>query len=386
MVLLMRGGLRLQSPGVWELRLEAGRDPVTGRRRQISRTVHGSKREAQQALNALVVETDQGHGTGTKATFEQLSVEWLALVANDLSPTTLYRYKNLLKNRILPAIGNRSVHAIRTNDLDRLYLGLVNEVGLAPATVRQAHAIIRRAFRQAVLWGWIAANPAVNATPPRQVRSELSPPNVAQVGELLKKAGEEDPELGRFLHIAAATGARRGEMCAIRWRNVDTKLRTLTIEHSITDLPGGPVEKDTKTHSNRRLALDPGTLAVLQEQRSVAIRLAVEASMEVTEDAYVFSREPDGLVPLVPGSITKRFQNLRDSLGYDNMRLHDLRHFTATRLIAAGVPVRTVSGRLGHASPSTTLTVYSHFVEASDQDAANVMGELLPKSRGKARK
>jgi integrase len=209
---------------------------------------------------------------------------------------------------------------------------------------------------------------------------------VAQVGELLKKAGEEDPELGRFLHIAAATGARRGEMCAIRWRNVDTKLRTLTIEHSITDLPGGPVEKDTKTHSNRRLALDPGTLAVLQEQRSVAIRLAVEASMEVTEDAYVFSREPDGLVPLVPGSITKRFQNLRDSLGYDNMRLHDLRHFTATRLIAAGVPVRTVSGRLGHASPSTTLTVYSHFVEASDQDAANVMGELLPKSRGKARK
>ena len=135
MVLLMRGGLRLQSPGVWELRLEAGRDPVTGRRRQISRTVHGSKREAQQVLNAMVAETDQGHGTGTKATFEQLSVQWLALVANDLSPTTLHRYKNLLKNRILPAIGNRPVHAIRTNDLDQLYLGLVNEVGLAPATV-----------------------------------------------------------------------------------------------------------------------------------------------------------------------------------------------------------------------------------------------------------
>ena len=376
----MRGGLRLQSPGVWELRLEAGRDPVTGRRRQISRTVHGSKHEAQKVLNAIVAETDQGHGTGTKATFEQLSVQWLALVVNDLSPTTLHRYKNLLKNRILPAIGNRPVHAIRTNDLDRLYLGLVNEVGLAPATVRQAHAIIRRAFRQAVLWGWIATNPAVNATPPRQVRSELSPPNVTQVGELLKKAGEVDPELGRFLHIAASTGARRGEMCAIRWRNVDTKLRTLTIERSITDLPGGPAEKDTKTHANRRLALDPGTLAVFEEQRSVVVMRALEASSELTEDAYVFSREPDGLVPLIPGNITKRFQALRDSLGYGNMRLHDFRHFTATRLIAAGVPVRTVSGRLGHANPSTTLSVYAHFVEASDQAAASVMGDILAES------
>jgi integrase len=382
----MRGGLRLQSPGVWELRLEAGRDPVTGRRRQISRTVHGSKHEAQRVLNALVAETDQGHGTGTKATFEELSHQWLSLVANDLSPTTLHRYRNLLKNRILPALGDRSVHDIRTNDLDRLYLGLINEVGLAPATVRQAHAIIRRAFRQAVLWGWIATNPAANATPPRQVRSEPSPPNVTQVGQLLERARQEDPELGRFLHIAASTGARRGEICAIRWRNVDPKLRTLTIEHSITDLPGGPAEKDTKTHANRRLALDPGTLAVFEEQRSSAIVRADEASLELTEDAYVFSSEPDGRFPLVPGSVTKRFQTLRSSLGFGDMRLHDLRHFTATRLIAAGVPVRTVSGRLGHANPSTTLSVYSHFVQASDQDAASVMGELLPKSRMKAPK
>jgi integrase len=209
---------------------------------------------------------------------------------------------------------------------------------------------------------------------------------VTQVGQLLERARQEDPELGRFLHIAASTGARRGEICAIRWRNVDPNLRTLTIEHSITDLPGGPAEKDTKTHANRRLALDPGTLAVFEEQRSSAIVRADEASLELTEDAYVFSSEPDGRFPLVPGSVTKRFQTLRASLGFGDMRLHDLRHFTATRLIAAGVPVRTVSGRLGHANPSTTLSVYSHFVQASDQDAASVMGELLPKSRMKAPK
>jgi hypothetical protein len=79
--------------------------------------------------------------------------------------------------------------------------------------------------------------------------------------------------------------------------------------------------------------------------------------------------------------VTKRFAQVRDELGYGDMRLHDLRHFAATRLMAAGVPVRTVSGRLGHANPSTTLSVYAHFVEASDQEAASVVGKLVSTSK-----
>ena len=135
----MKGGLRQKSPGIWEVRLEAGRDPVTGRRRQVSRSVHGSKRQAQAVLNTLLADANIDQGGRTTANFKQLSDQWLTLVNNDLSPTTVHRYKNLLKNRILPALGDRSVSSIRTNDLDRLYLGLVNEIGLAPATVRQVH-------------------------------------------------------------------------------------------------------------------------------------------------------------------------------------------------------------------------------------------------------
>jgi integrase len=380
----VKGGLREKAAGVWEVRVEAGRDPVTGRRRQVSRSVHGTKREAQRVLNALLADAENGQGGRTAANFKQLSDQWLTLVSNDLSPTTVHRYKNLLKNRILPALGDRSVHTIRTNDLDRLYLGLVNDVGLAPATVRQAHAIIRRAFRQAVLWGWIATNPAANATPPRIAKSTPSPPDVSQVGILLQRAAESDPELSRFLHLAATTGARRGEVCALRWKNFDAELVTLTIEHSIVDLPGGLVEKDTKTHMSRRMALDAGTAEALEEQRLNMIARAREAGAQVSSESFIFSNEPDGLIPWVPGSVTKRFQKLRDSLGYENMRLHDLRHFTATRLIAAGVPIRTVSGRLGHADPSTTLSVYAHFVEASDQDAAMVMGDLVAKKPSSA--
>lgn len=376
----MSGTLREKSPGHWEVRFDVERDPVSGRRRQISRSVRGNRRKAQAVLNSLVVEAQIGRFDGTTMTFEQLCVKWLGLVRKDLSPTTLRTYKTLLNNRILPTIGDRPVRTIRTVDLDRLYMHLTDQ-GLSSSTVRQVHAIIRRAFRQALLWEWVSVSPVVNATPPRLVKPDLSPPDVDQVVKLLGRATERDPELGHFLHIAATTGARRGEICAIRWKNLDTVMKTLTIERAIIEAPGGIFEKDTKTHSNRRIALDDDTLKVFAVQRELCSTRARQVGMEITKESFVFSREPDGAIAWTPSSVTKQFVAVKDSLGYEGMRLHDLRHFAATRLMAAGVPVRTVSGRLGHANPSITLSVYTHFVEASDQAAANVMGDLLSKSR-----
>ncbi len=143
--------------------------------------------------------------------------------------------------------------------------------------------------------------------------------------------------------------------------------------------PGRPTkqDKDTKTHAARRIALDPGTLAVLEQQRTYLEQLAQAAELELADTAFLFSPEPDGRQPWNPSTITHRFQTAREGIDLKTVRLHDFRHFAATRLIAAGVPVRTVSGRLGHANPSTTLTVYAHFLEASDQAAAEVMGSIV---------
>ena len=94
-------------------------------------------------------------------------------------------------------------------------------------------------------------------------------------------------------------------------------------------------------------------------------------------DAFVFSAAPDGSAPLHPDTVTSGFQRLCRRLGLNGVRLHDLRHLHATQLLAAGVPVRTVSGRLGHANAATTLNVYAHFLDASDRQAAEVIGGLL---------
>ena len=373
----MSGNLRSLRSGVWEARIEAGRDPATGKRRQVSRTIYGTKREAQKVLNEMAVEADRGGFTGTSATFGELCERWLELATADLSPVTVRNYRDLLKNHIIPALGNHSVASIQAIDLDRLYHALLTERGATTSTVRHVHSVIRRALRQAVLWDWIATNPAANATQPRLVKPDLTPPDVDQVAEILRVANESDPEFCHLLHLAATTGARRGELCALRWSDIDPERGSLSIERSIIEVAGGVLEKDTKTHSSRRIALDEGSLEVIEAQRQLAQERATTAGVGLDIHSFVFSREPGGAIPWRPDHVTKRFAIIRDSLNYRGVRLHDLRHFAATRLIAAGVPVRTVSGRLGHANPSTTLMVYSHFLEASDQEAAKIMGALV---------
>ncbi|HEV3188548.1 MAG TPA: site-specific integrase, partial [Acidimicrobiales bacterium] len=165
----------------------SGIDPVTNKYRQLSKTVHGNKTQARQALNRYVVDAQDGRYDSTSSTFGELVVKWLELKKDDLSPTTLRTYRNLLKKHILPALEKRPVNAIKTSDLDSLYQSLI-KVPLSPASVRQIHAIIRRAFRQAMMWGWVAANPATNATPPRLKKPKLSPPSADQVDEILRVA------------------------------------------------------------------------------------------------------------------------------------------------------------------------------------------------------
>lgn len=374
----MRGGVRERSPGVWEVRAEAGRDPVTGRRRQVSRTVRGTKRAAQKTLNALLAEIDHGNAVGSDASFADVAERWLSISGADLSPTTLRRYHQLLDLHILPAIGDRPAHKIRTSDLDDLYLGLATRKGLAPATVRQVHSVIRRAFRQAVRWGWVATNPAVNTTPPRVAKPTIEVPDVEKIVTLLQVTNEEYPDFGVFLHLAVTTGARRGELCALRWERIDFERQTLTISRSIAEVKGGLIEKDTKTHAVRCIALDQESLAVLAQHRERAEVRARAVGCRLTSGCYVFSCDPGASIPWTPSHASKTFQRLRRLAGLPSARLHDLRHFSATSLLTAGIPVRTVSGRLGHASTSTTLNVYAHFAAASDRAAADLFRELMP--------
>lgn len=220
-------------------------------------------------------------------------------------------------------------------------------------------------------------NPAASASPPKLRQREISPPAIADVKRMLALADDDEPEYGALLRVLTATGARRGEVCGLRWSDLDRSTRTLSITRSIASVAGGTVVKDTKTHASRRIALDDATIGVLDAQRRRLEERAAACEVVLDPDGYVFTESADGSEPLHPDTITGRFTRVRKQAGLDGVRLHDLRHLHATQLLAAGVPVRTVSGRLGHANAATTLNVYAHFLEASDRQAADVIGGLL---------
>ncbi|HEY2765663.1 MAG TPA: tyrosine-type recombinase/integrase [Pseudonocardiaceae bacterium] len=176
------------------------------------------------------------------------------------------------------------------------------------------------------------------------------------------------------------TGTRRGELCALRWSlvDLDPERAVLWLRRAISHTESGWIEADLKTHQQRRVALDPETVAVLVEHRERCQERAEALSLHLAEDAYVFSPEVDGSRFLAPSSLTQRYDRLAERLGIDTT-FHKLRHYSATELIAAGVDIRTVAGRLGHGGGgTTTLRAYTAWVSEADQRAAKNIGGRMP--------
>lgn len=377
--------MRQRGSDSWQLRVHAGRDPLTGRKRYLERTFHGTKREAGKELAKLITEADRLVPRAAKdGTLELLLKEWLAHASTSWSPKTTSVVEGYVADPIIPAVGHLSVAKLTPADLDRFYRYLLAVGGkrgpYRPATVRRVHGILRRALAQGVRWGWLVHNPAVDASPPRVPLPELRPPTPDEVVRLFRTAQEWNPELACFIVLAASAGARRGELVALRWRDVDLRRGTVSIERGIVTVKGELIEQRTKTHQSRRVSLDAGTVATLEEHRARAETNAEAAGVTLTGDSYVFSRAVDGSEPWRPDATTRDFGVLREKAGVSGVRLHDLRHYVATRLLAAGIDVRTVAGRLGHRNPATTLNVYSHFVPESDQEAAEALGELFARA------
>lgn len=272
---------------------------------------------------------------------------------------------------------------LRTDDIDRFYRSLhegKSKSGqpLKPGTIRRIHVILRRALAQGVKWGWIRMNPAAAASPPRVPVGDIVPPSPADLGRLFVAAEEHDPTLATFVVLAAATGARRSELMALRWFDFELDTGRLKIERGLVLGPDGYVEKDTKTHTSRRVALDSRTIEVVRAHRRRALELAMAVGVKVDPSGYLFSADAMGHEHMRPDSMSRSFRDVRAEAGVAGVRLHDLRHYVATQLLTAGVDVRTVAGRLGHRSASTTLNVYSHFLPEADRAASEVLASLLP--------
>lgn len=372
-------GMRERSPDVWELVVEAGRDVVTGRRRQVSRVFRGSLRDAKKARAELIVEVSKGRHSGSRATVDDLFGEWIVeLERKGRSPNTILGYQRVYRRSIEPTLGSRPVTKVTTKMLTDLYGGHQRR-GLAPRSVYQIHACLSSMFTQACRWGWRDSNPAQWAEPPAIPNTEPTVPTPEEVRALIDEAERgKRPEMARAIIVASTTGLRRSELCALRRdRDLDFESGLLKVSSSVAQLPdSAPTEIPTKNRRVRVVAIDDFTASVLRIQVDEVEVRAQEAGVELVGDPFVFTDAVDGSAPWKPDTISQYFGRLRTRIGLDRLSFHDLRKFMETYGQEMGFSVTQVAMRAGH-DPSIAAKHYSGRVSETDRALAAAVASLL---------
>jgi integrase len=403
-----RGSIDTLPSGALRVRVNAGEDPLTGKRHYLSEVIAPGPRaaaEAEKTRTRFLAEVDQQRNPTTRATLNQLLDRYLEVL--DVEPSTRKRYESIIRLHIRPALGRLPLSKLDGELLDRFYAQLrtcrercaggghtrhrtprphecddrCRPKGCKPlsaSSIRAAHWILSAALTRAVRWRWINRNPIETTQPPAPVRSNPSPPTPDEAAALIMAAGD-DEDWAAFVWAAMTTGARRGELCALRRGDVDLAGAVLRIESALKLENGDLVRRETKTHQQRRIALDPETVAVLTEHLARVDERAAAHGISVVPGAYLFTSLPDGSAPIAPDTATQRYARMAARLGIAST-FHKLRHYSATELIAAGVDIRTVAGRLGHGGGgATTLKVYAAWISEADQRAATSLAGRMPK-------
>jgi integrase len=372
-------GMRERAPEVWELVVQTGRDPVTGKHRQVSRTFRGNLRDAKKARAELIVEVSKGRHTGSRATLDDLFAEWIIeLRRKGRSPNTVYGYELVYRRNIQPTLGTTQVTKVTMKMLTDLY-GAHQQRGLSARSVYQIHACLSSMFTQACRWGWRDSNPAQWAEPPSIPNVEPVVPTPEEVRALIDEAERgKRPEMARAILVAATTGLRRAELCALRrWRDVDLERGLLRVSASIANLAGQPLaEIPTKNRRVRTLALDDLTVAILRAQIAEVEARAELVRAELIDDPYVFTDVADGSEPWKPDTVSQYFGRMRKRVGLDHLDFHDLRKFMETYGQEMGYSVTQVAMRAGH-DPSIAAKHYSGRVSETDRALAKAVASLI---------
>lgn len=411
--------------GVFEVQVSLGVDPETGKYSRISRTIHGTKADAQKVLRALIKQKEDGLNLQKSSmTFREFSEQWheARAIAATLAPTTLEREKQLIE-ALNKHIGNIKLESLTPARIDGLYNQIRKEGShsvpgqpLSETTMVKYHELLSKILKKAVHYDLILRNPCDRVTRPKVAnpeRKSLTKENGAKLLKCVLEAealyseklqeqfnsasnstsknlvtfctfSEGISALGNAVavHVGLATGARRGEVFGLSWRDIEmvqTKqglFCTLKIRHTL-DAYGNLKEPKTKS-SKRDIAIDEGTansLALLRKMQASYLKCI---GMKQTAQTPVFCSNVGGNIDL--HNFERWWRTWRTESGFPTLKFHELRHTQATQLLANGIDVKTVQNRLGHANAAITLNWYAHALPENDKKAAALIGSLFAES------
>jgi len=292
--------------------------------------------------------------------------------------STHRRYSDLMRLHVIPVIGGTRLNKLAPLDVQRLYVDRLR-AGLSPTTVHQIHNVLHRALRQGMRWGLVTRNVTEAVDAPQPVNPECKTWDARQTAAVL--AAGDATDLAALWRLALLCGMRRGELLGLSWDDLDLDRGTLAVRRTLSRGKGGTWEMgQPKTASGRRsIALPASCAGALRKHRAAqnATRLRLG---ELWEDhRFVFMNETGG--PLHVNSLVGHFRKLIDAAGVPIIRFHDLRHTSATLLLAAGEHPKIVAERLGHSDVSITLNRYSHVTPDMQRAAADRLDAAIDAAR-----
>ena len=371
----MRGHVRERGAGKWYAIIDA-RDPLTGARKRkwVSLPAATGKRQAQIECARLISEAQNGGLSiePAKTTLSEYLERWLDYVKANISPRSHERYTEIIRKNITPRLGGIRLARLRPEQIAAAYTDALargrrdGKGGLSPRSVHHMHRILKQALARAVRWQIIPRNPADAVDPPKVERKELSTYDLAataQAIEVLRGTRMLVPTV-----LSVLCGLRRGEIAALRWRNVDLDSGALAVVESAEQTKAGVRYKEPKTGKGRKVSLSPTVVEELKAWRATQAQEFLRLGLRPDGDTFVVT-QADGR-PLQPRSITHEWVRLSAAKGLPRIRFHDLRHAHATHLLSAGVHPKVASERLGHSKVGITLDLYSHVMPGMQEEAA----------------
>jgi len=366
----------------WTYVLYLGRD-ASGKKQQKWVGGHRTKRGAEDAL----VEALERMRTGMwvdpgVTTLGEFLADWLAAMETNVLDTTFRAYEQSMRNWVVPRLGSVRLAEVTPMHLRSLQTELLRDGrvdgkgGLAPRSVASCRRVLSQALKDAVRWGLLIRNPMDAVDPPRVVDAEMVTWSDTQARAFLDAVAGD--RLYAMWVLFLTTGVRRGELAGLRWDDVELDRATMAIVRNRVSAGRGKAVSthQPKTRRGRRnVALDVTSVDVLRSHRTAQLEEHLRLGPAWVDSGYVFCGA-DG-APLHPDTITATFQAIIRDLDVPRIRLHDLRHTSATLALKAGIHPKVVSERLGHATVSITLDLYSHVLDGMQAEAAEQISAVV---------
>jgi len=366
------GHLRQRTKGSWQICVYSSY--VGGKAIRHHETIEGTKTDALRRMRELESGLDKGVPIPVgKLTVAEHLHNWLEGYARTAcSPRTVDGYESIVENHLIPALGHIQLRQLQPQTI-QVYYGKACEK-LSARSVHHHHRLLSQSLKYAVRQGYLGRNPAELVTAPSSRKKVMRTLTQSEVEVLLENASSN--QFYPIYYMAISSGLRQSELLALRWRDVDLDLLSISVSQTLYKRRGVCTFKEPKTSgSSRRVATTPKLALFLKEYRAERESLYWHLGVSLSLDDLVFANH-DGK-PIDPSTLTHNLARIVRQIGLGRVRFHDLRHTFASLMLMRGAKPKVISEALGHASVAFTMDTYSHIIEGMQEDAMALIDEVL---------